>query len=168
MNTITIDQIGCLIVRGISLLLAFSVLSSAAAVVQIVMAPAGSDIAGAKWLFLSSHIINALLAILTWVWAPQLSRKMLPATGESVVPFTLQNMLIVMLVAVGFLLLQDAVKYTVSMVAHIAEVITGPQKLKVADTVSTLVVLAIALSLIFKPQGIARMIKYARAAGGEK
>ncbi len=167
MSTITIDQIGCLIVRGISLLLAFTVLSSAAVVVQISTNPAPSDDGISKILFLFPYIMNSLLAILTWVFAPQLAKKMLPATSESTAPFTLQNILIVMLVAVGFMLLQDAVKHTLSMVVHIANVINGIQSIRVDDILSALIMLGIALSLIFKPQGIARMIKYARTAGGE-
>lgn len=166
MNTITINQIGCLVVRGITILLALQVLSGLGMVFNMLTMPAEGGFN--KWLMIAPVCVNAGLAAFMWVKAPWLAARMTPDYSSTPAPFTIGNIQIVMLVAVGFLLLAQAIAPFVSTVAHIVSVLMAGDRLRSWDVLASLLLLALALSLIFTPKGLTKIITFARTTGGEK
>ncbi|MFN3826644.1 MAG: hypothetical protein ACK4NR_03360 [Micavibrio sp.] len=168
MNNITIHQIGCLAVRAIVLLFAMGFLAQLSLILSGVFSPDGSLYQ--KFLIVLSFVAHCAFIYFVWIRAPWVASKMLSGSqSESVsIPFSVENIQIVMLVAVGFLILERAMGPFVSVVW---DFFFNPASYGIPSLdriLSPSISLVISLLLILSPKGIVRIIQYVRTVEGSK
>lgn len=167
MNNITINQIGCLLVRGIALFLALQMLSALGLIINVFTTPEQEGVN--KGLIVFPYGMLAVLAILIWRKAPWFADRMVPESTSVQAPFTIENIQIVLLITLGFwLLAYKTFGDLLLLMSHIILFFSGQEHLKIWEIIEAILLLGLTLSLIFTPQGIVRIIKYARTTGGEK
>ncbi len=157
MNTITIQQIGGILVRAIALLLFLYMSSAVGAVIYALLQDTESTLV--KVLSILPYALLLLFSILLWFKAPYIANRMVCDTASTPAPFTIENLQIVLLATLGVLLF--IAKAFPAMLMLMAELSSLESELqKILKMLGAFFYLGASLLLIFKPQVIARLTKY--------
>lgn len=163
MNSITIHQIGCLVIRAVSILMIVRVLPS------IFMAGSLLGSGDKHVIFLmSSSIAILVLGVALWVVSPWLSRKMVAEKSSIESPITADGIQAALLICAGFLVLSESINSFIVTGHHVVRALKEQSEFPLTSVLTSGLRMALCLSLIFTPQGIVRIIKCARTTGGEK
>ncbi len=167
MNTITINQIGCLLVRGISLFLAVEMFAALGFVANALMSAEADMVT--KIISVFPYTAFGMISILLWIKAPWISTRMIQEETEVLVPFTFDNIQIALLVTVGFLVfLTRGLESAFLVLQHIISVLQGQDTFAIWQVTQSLLIFGMSLFLIFSPRGIVNIIRYTRVAGTKK
>lgn len=166
MNSITIHQLGCLLLRVLALLLTLQVLPSLVSALGMVIFAGQGLVPVLQMAF--PLMLMLFLNVLLWVMAPWLAGKMVTQSASIQAPFSIENLQIVFFVLLGFMFLAESIRPLTTATFHVASVLTEGKSFHGTTIVEAILYLSLALWLILGSKGITRLIKYMRTTGGEK